>query len=181
MKRVLLHDKEFELSIPYAEISKAIEEVALQITNDLEGEPMPLFLSILNGAFMFTSDLLKHIPFNCEVSFIKIASYNGVNSTGKVNELLGLDTIVEGRTVVIVEDIVDSGNTLETLVRLLLKKRPKQLKIATLLYKPDAYTKDIKIDYIGKNIPNDFIVGYGLDYDKLGRNYPDIYALKPKK
>ena len=95
--------------------------------------------------------------------------------------MLGLDTIVEGRTVVIVEDIVDSGNTLETLVRLLLKKRPKQLKIATLLYKPDAYTKDIKIDYIGKNIPNDFIVGYGLDYDKLGRNYPDIYALKPKK
>lgn len=177
MKRLTLHDKEFELSIPYAEIAKAIEQVALQITQDLKNEPNPVFLSVLNGAFMFTSDLIKHIPFNCEVSFIKLASYLGTASSGEVTEILGLDTIIEGRTVVVIEDIVDSGNTLEKLVDTLMIKRPKQLKIATLLYKPDAYSKNIKIDYIGKSIPNNFIVGFGLDYNKLGRNYPDIYTL----
>ena len=109
-----------------------------------------------------------------------MASYQGTNSTGMVNEVLGLDTIIEGRTVVVIEDIVDSGNTLEKLVNLLMEKHPKQVKIATLLYKPDAYTKNIKIDYIGKSIPNDFIVGFGLDYDKLGRNLPDIYSLVKK-
>lgn len=177
MKRVKLHDKEFELSIPYTEIAKAIEDVALQITRDLQNEDTPIFLSVLNGSFMFTADLMKHIPFNCEISFIKMASYEGTCSTGKVNEILGLDTCIEGRTVIVIEDIVDSGNTLEKLVATLMQKNPKQLKVATLLYKPDAYTKNIKIDYIGKSIPNDFIVGFGLDYDKLGRNYPDIYSL----
>ncbi|MDR1055511.1 MAG: hypoxanthine phosphoribosyltransferase [Prevotellaceae bacterium] len=180
MKQLTLHDKKFELSIPYADIAKVIEEVALQITQDLKDEHNPVFLSILNGSFMFTCDLLKHIPFNCEISFIKMASYEGTCTTGTVNEILGLDTIIEGRTVVIIEDIVDSGNTLEKLINILLKKYPKQLKIATLLYKPDAYTKNIKIDYIGKSIPNDFIIGFGLDYNKLGRNYPDIYSLVKK-
>ena len=180
MKRVTLHDKEFELSIPYAKIIKAIDEVALQITEDLKNETNPLFLSVLNGSFMFTSELIKLIPFNCELSFIKLASYDGTGSTGCVTELIGLDTIIEGRTVVVVEDIVDSGNTLERLVEVLQKKRPKQLKIATLLYKPDMYSKDIKIDYIGKSVPNDFIIGFGLDYNKLGRNYPDIYSLVKK-
>ena len=178
MKRIKLHDKEFELSIPYSEIAKAIEEVALQITEDLKNEHNPVFLCILNGSFMFASCLLQHINFNCEISFIKMASYKGTSSTGTVNEIIGLDTIIEGRTIVVIEDIVDTGNTLEKLVGILKERHPKELKIATLLYKPDAYKKDIKIDYIGKSIPNDFIVGFGLDYDKLGRNYTDIYSLK---
>ena len=178
MKRIKLHDKEFELSIPYAEIAKSIEEVALQINEDLKDEDNPVFLSVLNGSCMFTSCLLQHINFNCEISFIKMASYKGTKSTGCVNELLGLDTVIEGRTIIVVEDIVDTGNTLEALVGMLSQRHSKQIKIATLLYKPDAYKKDIKIDYIGKSIPNEFIVGFGLDYDKLGRNYKDIYSLR---
>lgn len=177
MKRIKLHGKEFELKVPYAEISRAIENVAQQINNDLRDEPLPLFVSVLNGSFMFTGDLMKHLDFNCELCFIKVSSYKGLGSGGEVSQLIGLDKDIEGRTVIIVEDIVDKGITLEHLMKLLSDLKPKQLKVATMLYKPDAYEKDIKIDYIGMHMPSDFIVGYGLDFDGLGRNYPDIYSL----
>ncbi|MDR2358213.1 MAG: hypoxanthine phosphoribosyltransferase [Prevotellaceae bacterium] len=177
MKRVKLHDKEFEIAIRHDQIQTAIGVVAQKIREDMKNEYIPVFLSILNGSFMFTSDLLKQMDFNCEVSFVKLASYNGVTSTGKVQELLGLNTDIRGRTVIIVEDIVDTGHTLVELVEILKKHQPKQIKVATFLLKPDAYDKDIPIDYAGMKIPNDFIVGYGLDYDQLGRNLRNIYKI----
>jgi hypoxanthine phosphoribosyltransferase len=177
MKRVKLHDKEFELSIGHSQIQAAIEDVSRKIREDLREEPMPVFLSVLNGAFMFTADLLKHIDFNCEVSFIKMSSYSGTASTGAVKELIGLNTNLSGRTVILVEDIVDTGKTIVELVHLLQTHHPKQIKIATFLWKPDAYKENIPIDYVGLRIPNDFIVGYGLDYNELGRNLRDIYTV----
>jgi hypoxanthine phosphoribosyltransferase len=177
MKKVKLHDREFELYIANSEISKAIEAVAAQINDDLKDETVPVFLSVLNGSFMFASDLIKHINFPCEISFIKLSSYSGTSSTGRVNELIGLNQSLDGRTVVLLEDIVDKGATLEHLINTLSAHKPKQVRIATMLYKPDAYEKDIKIDYVGMRIPNNFIIGYGLDYNELGRNYPDIYTL----
>ena len=176
-KRIKLHDKEFELFVTYSEISKAIEDVAVQINEDLRNESAPVFLSVLNGSFMFASDLVKHIEFPCEISFVKLSSYSGTSSSGTMNELIGLNQSLTGRTVVLLEDIVDSGTTLEYLVNTIRKHKPKQLKVATMLYKPGAYEKNIKLDYIGMHIPNNFIVGYGLDYNELGRNHPDIYTL----
>ncbi len=177
MKRVKLHDKEFELSINHDRIQTAIGIVAQKIREDMKNEPIPVFLSVLNGSFMFTTDLLKQMDFNCEVSFVKLASYSGTNSTGKVSELVGLSTDIKGRTVIIVEDIVDTGNTLEELFRVLKKYEPKQIKVATFLLKPEAYKKDIPVDYVGMRVPNDFIVGYGLDYNELGRNLRNIYTV----
>lgn len=177
MKQVKLHDKVFQVSIPEAQILRAVKHVADQLNQDLEGEDKPLFISVLNGSFLFTADLMRNIDIPCEISFLKLTSYQGTKSTGKVQELIGLNDSIEGRTVIVLEDIVDSGNTLETLTRLINAYKPKRLKIASLLYKPEAYKKDIKIDYIGISIPNDFIVGYGLDYDGLGRNLRDIYTV----
>jgi len=178
MKQVKLKDKVFRLSYPEVEIQSDIDLVASKINHDLaKNDEIPIFLSILNGSFMFTADLLKRITVPCEVSFIKLASYQGTSSTGKVNELIGLNEDVSGRTVVILEDIVDTGITLTNLLSLLQKLNPKEVKVATLLFKPDAYKANIKLDYIGRSIPNDFIVGYGLDYEGLGRNLPDIYTL----
>jgi hypoxanthine phosphoribosyltransferase len=177
MKNVILKDKEFRLSYPSDDIQSDIDVLSSKINHDLKGVENPLFLSILNGSFMFTADLLKRIQFNCEVSFIKLASYEGTSSTGTVHELIGLKENIEGRTVIIIEDIVDTGHTLENLYKELKKKNPAKLMIATLLFKPESYKGSIKIDFVGKSIPNDFIVGYGLDYDGLGRNLPDIYTL----
>ena len=177
MKRVKLYDKEFEISIKHDDIQTAIGVMAQKIRKDMKGENTPVFLSILNGAFMFTSDLLKQMDFNCEVSFIKLSSYSNTSSTGEVKELIGLNTDIKGRTVIVVEDIVDSGTTLEELVKVLKKYEPKQIKVASFLLKPDAYKKDIPIDYVGIRIPNDFIVGYGLDYNELGRNLRNIYKI----
>lgn len=177
MKNVILKDKEFRLSYPYDDIQTDIDVLASKINHDLKNVNVPLFLSVLNGSFMLTADLLKRIQFTCEVSFIKLASYEGTASTGIVNELIGLKENIEGRTVIIIEDIVDTGHTLENLYVELKKRNPAKLMIATLLFKPESYKGSIKIDFIGKSIPNDFIVGYGLDYDGLGRNLPDIYTL----
>lgn len=177
MKNVILKDKEFRLSYPSDDIQSDIDVLSSKINYDLKNVHVPLFLSILNGSFMFTADLLKRIQFPCEVSFIKLASYEGTSSTGKINELIGLKEDIEGRTVIIVEDIVDTGHTLDKLITELSKKNPAKILIATLLYKPDSYKGNHKINYVGKSIPNDFIVGYGLDYDGLGRNLPDIYTL----
>ncbi|HPD94989.1 MAG TPA: hypoxanthine phosphoribosyltransferase [Tenuifilaceae bacterium] len=178
MKQVTLKDKTFGISYPENEIQADIDVLASKINWDFHtSEETPIFLSILNGAFMFTADLVKRVSFPCQISFIKLSSYKGTKSTGNVNELIGLNENIEGRSVIIVEDIVDTGITLSKLFAELSKLNPKVIKVATLLYKPDAYKGTIPIDYIGKSIPNEFIVGYGLDYDGIGRNLPDIYTL----
>jgi len=162
-----LHDKTFEPFISSEEIDFAIKNMAKQMDDDFFDE-VPVFIGVLNGAFMVLSDLMKQYRGMCEVSFVKMASYEGTATTNQD---------LEGRTVVIVEDIVDTGNTVEELKAIFKQKKVKHLKIATLFFKPEAYKKDIKIDYVGIRIPNKFIVGYGLDYDGLGRNLPDIYQL----
>jgi hypoxanthine phosphoribosyltransferase len=179
MQRVTLKDKTFVPYISSDKISASVYQMAQKINSDLLND-MPLFLVVLNGSFMFASDLLKEINIPCELSFIKLASYHGTTSTGVVTEMIGLTEEIKGRTVVIVEDIVDTGVTLEKLVTLLTKKEVKQIKVATFLLKPDAYKKDIKVDYVGMEIPNDFVVGYGLDYDGLGRNMKEVYVLDSK-
>ena len=171
-----LHDKTFEPFISAEEIDFAISNMAKQMDDDFFDET-PVFVGILNGAFMVLSDLMKHYKGMCEVSFMKMASYEGTASTNDVKQLIGINENLEGRTVVIVEDIVDTGNTIEELKAIFKSKGVKHLKIATLFFKPEAYKKDIKIDYIGIRIPNKFIVGYGLDYDGLGRNLADVYQL----
>lgn len=172
-----LHDKTFEPFISSEEIDFAIKNLAKQMDDDFFDE-VPVFVGVLNGAFMVIADLMKHYRGMCEVSFVKMASYEGMQTTNEVKQLIGINQNLEGRTVVIVEDIIDTGNTIEELKVIFKEQKVKHLKIATLFFKPEAYKKDIKIDYIGIRIPNKFIVGYGLDYDGLGRNLPEIYQLK---
>jgi len=176
MQRVTLKDKTFVPYITSDKIQESVRQMSKKINTDL-AKDMPLFLVVLNGSFMFAADLLKEVTIPCEISFIKLASYHGTSSTGTVTEMIGLTEEIKGRTVVVIEDIVDTGVTIEKLVVLLNKKEVKQIKIASFLLKPDAYTKDIKVDYVGMEIPNDFVVGYGLDYDGLGRNMKDIFVL----
>ncbi len=176
MSKIKIHDKYFETFIPFEEIDTAVSKVADNINKDLEGRT-PIFLVILNGSFMFAGDLLKKINLPCEVSFVKLASYVGTKSTEKVRQLIGFDEDIIGRTIVIVEDIVDSGITMENVLGQLDSMGAADVRIATLLFKPKAFQKSYKIDYIGLNIPNDFIVGYGLDYDSQGRNLKDIYKI----
>ena len=177
MKNVKLWDKEFKISYPASEIKKDIEAMAKIVSNDLAEEINPLFLSVLNGSFVFTADFVRCLEFPCEISFVKLASYQGTETTGKVHQLIGLTENIEGRTVIILEDIVDTGITLGKLIETLKAYKPKAVKIATLLYKPDSYKGNVKVDYVGRSIPNEFIVGYGLDYNGLGRNLADIYTL----
>lgn len=176
MSVIQIKDKRFKTFIPEEQIMKEVARVADEINRDLSGTN-PLFISVLNGSFMFTADLMKHLTMPCEVSFVKLASYEGTSSTGKVKELVGLGDDITGRTVVIVEDIVDTGLTMKQLVETLRVRGPKDIKIATLLVKPDKLKVELDINYVAMNIPNDFIVGYGLDYDGLGRNYRDIYTV----
>lgn len=176
MKTITLKDKTFGISIPENELLTAIEKVAEKMRKDLEGKN-PIFLVVLNGAFMFAADLMKSVEIPAQMSFIKLSSYNGTNSTGSVNEIIGLNEDVKGRTVVIVEDIVDSGLTMSKMVEILKNKGVSELKIATLFFKPDALKYPLNLDYVVMPIPNDFIVGYGLDYDGYGRNLRDIYTL----
>lgn len=176
MERIKVLDKEFEVSISSEEIQKAVKKVAAQINEEMVGK-RPLFLVVLNGAFMFASDLLKEITIDCELSFVKLSSYVGTKSTSLVRELIGLDEVLKGRTVIVVEDIIDTGITMGNTIEKLKHLEAEEVKIATFLYKPQAFQKDYPIDYIGMEISNDFIVGYGLDYDGLGRNYPDIYKI----
>ncbi|ETN96708.1 adenylate kinase [Zhouia amylolytica] len=177
---IKLHDKYFVPYVTATELDEVVSELARNLKRDMEGE-VPVFLSVLNGSFMFTSDFVKKYDGDCEVSFIKLASYCGTESTGTVKELVGVNQSLKGRSVVVLEDIIDSGNTLEVIYDLLKKEQVKDLKIVTLFFKPVAFTKKLRIDYIGKEIPNRFIVGYGLDYDELGRNLPEVYQLKRKK
>lgn len=175
--KIKLHDKTFEVSLPAKEIDEIIAEMGKKMNKDLEGKK-PLFLCVLNGSFMFASDLMKHITVEgTEISFVKLSSYSGVQTSGTVRELIGLNENLEGRTVVILEDIVDSGITMFGTKATLSKMNPAEIKIATLFFKPEALKRDLTLDYVGKEIPNDFIVGRGLDFDGLGRNYPDLYTL----
>lgn len=160
-----------------AQIDNAVAKVAEKINTDLKDVEVPIFLSILNGSFMFTADLMRKIEVKSDVVFVKLASYQGTESTGEVKQIVGLTKGVEGKTVVVVEDIVETGNTIEEIHKILKDAGAADIKICTLLYKPDAYKKDIPIDYAALQIPNDFIVGYGLDYNQLGRQYKDIYVL----
>lgn len=176
---IQLHDKTFVPFIDEKQIATAIKKLAIEISTDAKGET-PLFIGVLNGAFMVVSDLMRAYPGNCEVSFVKMASYDGTNTTGNVSELIGINENLEGRTVVLVEDIVDTGNTLEVLHQIFSKHPVNLLKTATLFFKPEAYKKKLKIDYVGIEIPNKFIVGFGLDYNGLGRNLPKVYQLKSK-
>ena len=174
---IQLHDKQFVPFISEQEIAFAIAKMAAQVEADFADET-PVFVGVLNGAFMVVSDFMKHYKRPCEVSFIKMASYEGTTSTDQVKQLIGINHDLSGRTVIILEDIVDTGNTVEELKAIFKQKKVKHLKIATLFFKPEAYKKDIKIDYVGIRIPNKFIVGFGLDYDGLGRNLPEVYKLK---
>lgn len=174
---IQLHDKQFVPFISAKEIDFAIAKMVALIEDDFADET-PVFIGVLNGSFMVVSDFMKKYKKPCELSFIKMASYEGTSTTNDVKQLIGLNQDLSGRTVVVIEDIVDTGSTLVELKELFKKQNVKHFKIATLFFKPEAYKKEVKIDYIGIRIPNKFIVGYGLDYDGLGRNLPEVYQLK---
>lgn len=177
MNRIKLWDKEFEISLNYSDINKVIKEMAEKMRVDLQGKET-LFICILNGAFMFASELMKELELtDAEISFLKLTSYSGNSSMGEVKELIGLNEVITGRTVVILEDIVDTGNTIKEVYDQLIFKGAREVKIATLLFKPQALQVDVNLDYVGFEIPNSFIVGFGLDYDRRGRNLKDIYTL----
>ncbi len=178
MARVTILDKQFETSYPEAQIQEAVAKVAEAINKDLDGRD-PLFLCVLNGAFMFAADLMKKVNIPSRISFVKLASYSGTKSTGVVKELIGLNESLEGRTVVLIEDIVDTGVTIQMLVEQCKAKGAAEVRVATMLFKPGSCKLPRKPEYIGLEIPNDFIVGYGLDYDGYGRNMPEILTLVP--
>ena len=176
MKTVKVLDKEFGLYIPQEKIEADIQKVADQINHDMDGMN-PMFLVILNGAFMFASELFKRLTISCEISFVKLTSYAGTETTNVVRELIGLDHSLEGRHVVIVEDIVDTGHTMRYTVQKLHDLKAVDVRIATLFFKPKSFQYDYPINYVGMEIGNEFIVGYGLDYNQQGRNLPDIYKI----
>jgi len=176
MSQIKILDKEFRISIPKAQIHDAVTKMADKMNTEL-AEKDVIFMGILNGSFMFASDLFKLIKLNCCITFVKVASYHGTSSSGVVKSLIGINENIKGKTVVILEDIIDTGGTLENIISQLKGYEPSEIMIATFLFKPEAFKKSYKIDYIGIEIPNDFIVGYGLDYDGYGRNLPEIYTL----
>lgn len=175
-KIVQVHDRYFEPFINEEAIQKEVSRVAEAMNRDL-AEKDPIFLGILNGAFMFASDLYKQLNFPCQITFLKLASYSGTQSTGSVKQLIGINRDLKDRVVVVLEDIVDTGVTLETIIRQLSGYEPAEILVATLLHKPEATVREVKLDYVGMVIPNNFILGYGLDYDGYGRNFREIYQL----
>ena len=175
-EKIKISDKNFEYYISHDKIIDIVGNVADQINLDLNKEEV-IFLGVLNGAFMFASELLKKINFTCEISFVKLASYSGHSTTGTVKRLIGIDEDIKNKNVVIIEDIVDSGITAEDIIRQLKGYDPKSVRIATLFFKPSCFIKNYKIDYLGMEIPDYFIVGYGMDYNGLGRNLKNIYKL----
>lgn len=178
MDKVTLFDKTFRTFISNKEIESAIDKVAARINADFEGcEDIPVLLCVLNGSIMFTSELMKRLNFNCELVSTKLSSYEGTGSTGKVKQAMGLTGDISGKRVIIVEDIVDTGNTIVELKKILSDMGAAESYVCTMLLKPEAYDKDVAIDYVAMEIPNDFIVGFGLDYNQLGRNLKDIYVL----
>jgi len=176
MEIIQVLDKKFKKSIPSEKIQESIKNLAVKLNNDLKGKDV-IFIGILNGAFMFAADLFKHIEFDCHITFLKVASYQGTSSSGKVKSLIGINENIENKVVVILEDIIDTGITMQSIIKQLKGYEPAEIRIATFLYKPEAFKENFPIDYVAMEIPNDFIVGYGLDYNGYGRNYADIYTL----
>jgi hypoxanthine phosphoribosyltransferase len=176
MSIVKVKDKTFKTFIPEEEIQRRVKAVAEKLNKDMAGKN-PLFLAVLNGSFIFAADLMRYITIPCEISFVKLASYEGTTSTGKIKEVVGINQDLKDRTVVIVEDIVDTGHTMKHMLESLSKHNPESLHICTLLVKPGKLEEDLNIEYPAMEIPNDFIVGYGLDYDQQGRNLRDIYTI----
>ena len=176
--KITLYDKTFRTFIPNDEIEKAIDKVADRLNADFRNSrETPVIICTLNGAIMFTAELMKRLEFNCELVSMKLSSYCGTQTTGKVRQVMGLTGDISGKTVIIVEDIVDTGNTIVDLLGIVKEKGAKDCKICTMLLKPEVYKKDVTLDYVAMEIPNKFIVGFGLDYNELGRNYKDIYIL----
>ncbi len=175
-KRLQVLDLQFEESISAERIAERIESLAMEMNRDL-ADKNPIYLGILNGAFMFASDLFKLINIPCQISFLKLASYEGTQSKGTVKQLIGINQELKDRTVVILEDIVDTGITLDTITRQLSGYQPKEILVATMLFKPDAVQKEVNLDYVGFEVPNEFLLGYGLDYNGYARNLPEIYTL----
>jgi hypoxanthine phosphoribosyltransferase len=173
-----VHGKEFELFIPASEISGMVDGLAIKLNHDLKGKDV-VFVGILNGAFIFASDLIRQIKMNCRISFVKMESYKDTHTTGRVETLIGLGAEIKGKTVVVVEDIIDTGLTLEEVLKQLRSHQPAEIFVVALLFKCDACIKDVRIDYLGREIPNNFVIGYGLDYNGYGRNLRDIYKIKP--
>ena len=173
---VSVHDKFFAPFISAQSIAETIADMGKKITKDYDGK-QPLFLSVLNGAFIFAADLVRAVETDCEMTFVKLTSYKGTSTTGNVQTVLGLDVDLRGRHIIIVEDIVDTGNTLHNFLKELAKNEPASIAIAACFFKPDALQHPLSINYLGFEIPNKFIVGYGLDYDGLGRNLPDVWQL----
>ena len=177
MKEIIINNKIFQQHISKEELDNIVSDLANKI--NVSNTEKPLFIAVLNGSFLFAADIMRRITIpNAEISFIKLSSYEGMKSSGEIRKLIGIDSNISGRNIILLEDIVDSGNTLEKIIELLSQEQVISIKVATLLFKPEAYKKDIHIDYIGKSIENDFVVGYGLDYDEIGRNLPHIYKLK---
>ena len=178
MSRITINDKTFETSMPEAQIKWRVKELARQISQDMEGKN-PLFLAVLNGAFIFAADLMREMTIPCEISFVKLASYQGITSTGKVHEVIGINENLQGRTVIILEDIVESGLTIKRMIESLGTRNTADIRVCTLFFKPDQLKEPLKLDYVAFEIPNDFILGYGLDYDQQGRGLKDLYTLVP--
>ena len=176
MSRVRLHDLDFELFLTEAEVNTAVDALAAKLRTKYT-DKRPLFIGVLNGAFFFAAELMKRLDIECEITFVKVASYLGTGSTGRVTDLIGLNERIEGRHVVVLEDIVDTGNTVKHILDALADHHPASVSIATLLFKPEAYKQDIPIEHVAVRIPNAFVVGSGLDHDGLGRNLPGIYRI----
>ena len=176
MDTIKILDKTFKAFIPESEIQKRVAAVAEKINHDMAGKN-PLLLAVLNGSFIFAADLIRYLTIPCEISFLKLASYQGTTSTGKIKEIIGINENLENRDVIIVEDIVDTGNTMKRMLETLGTRNPRSLHICTLLVKPGKLQVPLNIEYCAMEIPNDFIVGYGLDYDQQGRNLRDIYTV----
>ena len=177
MPTIQIQDKFFELFIQEKEIASAVERLAQQITVDLQGKE-PFFIPILNGSFMFAADLLKNIKLSCRVSFVRLKSYEGINTSSKIKEIVNLTDNIEGENVVVIEDIIDTGHTISHILSQLQEKKPKSVQVAALLFKSSVLTANVQPDYVAFNIPTDFVVGYGLDYNGYGRNLKDIYKVK---
>jgi len=176
MNEVTILDKKFRELISEQTIKKRIDEIALQINRDFTGSEI-IFVGILNGAFMFAADLFRKIDLNARITFVKLASYQGISSSGSIKELIGWNEDLVNKKIIVVEDIVDTGATLERIVNELVIRNVAEIKITTMLLKPSSYTRDIPINYIGFEIPNKFVIGYGLDYNGFGRNLPSVYTL----
>jgi hypoxanthine phosphoribosyltransferase len=176
MKEIILEDKKFKSYISHKQIEVELKRIASEICRDMS-DKKPLFICLLNGSFIFAADLLKRLDFSCAISFVKLKSYIGIQSSGTVQEIIGLNEPIEGRTIVVVDDIIDTGTTIFYLIKQLKEMKPADIKVATMFFKPDACQYSLKIDYLGMMIVNKFVVGYGLDYNGLGRNNKDLYIL----